>query len=497
MRGFVPMLLYLINPRNAAIYAHHYRSNRLSRYRVWKPLGLGVVAQLTPPSWTVRIIDENVTSPEYALLPTPDLVGLTAFTAQASRAYELSDQFRRRGVTVAMGGIHATVRVEEALGYVDAVVSGEAESSWGQLLEDWQHGTLKRVYQGPRVEASAIGPARHDLLPAGFAFGSIQTTRGCPLNCSFCSVTTFNGRRFRLRPIPDVVAEFRKIPERRVLIVDDNLCGTAPAHLARTKGLFRAMIEADLRKKWICQATLNIADDEELLDLAARAGCFGVFIGYESVTSEGLSEINKKFNLRSAADIRASVRRLQRRGITVIGSFILGLDADKASAGLQIARAAHAYGLDGLNLLLMTPLPGTPLWEKMEAHGRIVAHSFPDDWQYYTLCMPVAQYMHLSWTDLVEEFMSSLRAFYSRRRIAARCLRRVLHARSGRGVVTSLVVNLLCRQDIPLNVQRFRGYDLGRGSVPLARQAPQRSSDGPVTSKADGDQQIPCSIASG
>ena len=165
--------------------------------------------------------------------------------------------------------------------------------------------------------------------PAGYAFGAIQTTRGCPLNCTFCSVTAFNGARYRQRPIPDVVREFQSIREKRVLVVDDNLIGTRTEHIARAKDLFRAMAKANLRKEWVGQATINFADDEELLALAAKAGCRGVFIGFESPAPEGLRELGKKFNLLKGRDIRASVRRIQRHNIMVVGSFIIGLDVDQ------------------------------------------------------------------------------------------------------------------------------------------------------------------------
>ncbi len=207
-----------------------------------------------------------------------------------------------------------------------------------------------------------VRPARHDLLPRGYAFGAIQTTRGCPLNCSFCSVTAFNGAHYRQRPIPDVVREFQSIREKRVLVVDDNLIGTRPEHIARAKDLFRALARPHLRKEWIAQATINFADDEELLTLAAQAGCSGVFIGFESPAPEGLREYGGKFHLLQGRDIRASVRRIQRHKILVVGSFIMGLDADEPGIGPRIAETAHRYGVDNLNVLFLTPLARhTPL----------------------------------------------------------------------------------------------------------------------------------------
>jgi radical SAM superfamily enzyme YgiQ (UPF0313 family) len=329
-------------------------------------------------------------------------------------------EFRTRGVPVVMGGIHATMCSEEASERVDVVVKGEAEGVWLQVLEDAGKGTLKRVYEGNHEEIDEVPFARHDLLPNGYFFGSIQTARGCPLNCSFCSVSAFNGRRYRRRSVEDIVEEFKLIRETHVLVVDDNLIGTRKDHIAGAKELFRAMIKANLGKKWIGQATINMADDEELLRLAAKAGCVGVFIGFESPSVEGLVEVHKKFNIQKGRDFRASVRRIQRHGMVVAGSFIIGLDVDKPGIGQQIAVTANHYGVDLLNLNCLTPLPGTELWDKMESEGRIVANSFPEDWKFYTLTLPVARYKHLDRTDIWREMDSCNREFYSLSRILRR-----------------------------------------------------------------------------
>ena len=255
------MRLHLINPSNPLVNMLNVRESRWNRYRVWKPLSLMVVAGLTAPEWEITIVDENLGTPDYPAMPRPDLVGITAFTSQANRAYEVAAHFRRRGVPVVMGGIHATMCRDEVMEQVDAVVTGEAESVWPQVLEDVRQGRLKRRYDGGLADINDVPSARHHLLATGYAFGAIQTTRGCPLNCSFCSVTAFNGARYRQRAIPDVVREFQAIREKRVLVVDDNLIGTRSEHIARAKDLFRALARANLRKEWIAQATINFADD--------------------------------------------------------------------------------------------------------------------------------------------------------------------------------------------------------------------------------------------
>lgn len=454
------MRLYLVNPNNPLVSLANVKENRWNRYRVWKPLGLLVLAGLTPPEWEITVIDENLRTPDYSAMPRPDLVGITAFTSQANRAYEVARQFRSRGVSVVMGGIHATMCTEEALGHVDSIVTGEAESVWPTVLEDARRGQLQRTYAGEHIDLAEVPLARHDLLAEGYAFGSIQTTRGCPLSCSFCSVSAFNGTRYRHRPIANVIEELKSIREKWVLVVDDNLIGTNTSHIARAKELFQAMIRADLGKNWIGQVTINMADDEELLDLAVRAGCRGVFIGFESPTAEGLAEVGKKFNLLKGRSFRASVRRIRRHNILVVGSFIIGLDSDKPGIGRRIAEAASSYGVDILNALFLTPLPGTRLWDQMKSQDRIAANDFPRDWRYYTLGFPTAHYKHFSWSDIMEEMNSCDRRFYSLGRILRRVVGSFL---SRRHPIVSLVSNMSYRNNASLSRSSYRQLSIPDG----------------------------------
>jgi radical SAM superfamily enzyme YgiQ (UPF0313 family) len=344
-----------------------------------------------------------------------------------------------------MGGIHATMCPEEAKARLDSVVTGEAEQVWAQVLADARQGTLRPLYEGAYAKMDEVPPARHDLLTGDYTFGSIQTTRGCPLNCNFCSVTAFNGYRYRQRPVADVVREFGAIRERLVLVVDDNLIGTSRAHIARTKELFRAMIQARLHKRWIAQVTINMADDEELLTLAAKAGCAGVFIGFESPTAAGLKEVGKKFNLVNGRDFAASVRRIQRHRILVAGSFIMGLDTDEPGIGKRIAEAAELYGVDVLNTLFLTPLPGTRLWDEFTAQGRITADRFPDDWKHYTLTFPVARYRHFSRAEIVREMEDCDGTFYSLKNTLRRAWDSVRHWRQP---LIAVIANLSYRRNL-------------------------------------------------
>ena len=478
-----PLRLYLINPRNPLVSLTHVRESRWNRYRVWKPLGLLALAALTPPEWEITVFDENVRMPDYAALARPDLVGVTAFTSQANRAYEVAALFRGRGVPVVMGGIHATMCTVEATSYVDSVVTGEAERVWVKVLADARQGALRPLYQGAHAEMDQVPPARHDLLIGDYACGSIQTTRGCPLNCSFCSVTAFNGYRYRQRPVADVVREFGTIREKIVLIVDDNLIGTSRKHLARAKDLFRAMIQAKLRKRWIAQVTINMADDDELLALAAQAGCAGVFIGFESPTVAGLKEVGKKFNLVNGRDFAVSVRRIQRHRILVVGSFIMGLDTDEPGIGRRIVEAAEHYGVDVLNTLFLTPLPGTRLWSEFEAQGRIAADRFPEDWRHYTLTFPVARYRHFSGVDIAAEMETCDHTFYSLRNALRRAWGSFWHRRQP---LIALVANLSYRSNLRQSSKNYRVFlDMQRHRVAADHHRVEPRSEPP---------RVPCAI---
>lgn len=455
------MRLYLINPSNPLVSIVNIRESRWNRGRVWKPLGLMVIAGLTTDDWEITIIDENLGAPDYSSMPRPDLVGITAFTSQAPRAYELASRFRHDGAPVVIGGIHATMCREEAARHVDAVVTGEAETVWGQALEDVRHGRLKPWYEGGFADMAQVPAARHDLLDGEYAFGAIQTTRGCPLNCSFCSVTSFNGTRFRQRPIEQVIRELELVPEERVLIVDDNLVGTRREHIERAKELFRAMIRADLNKAWVAQATVNVANDDELLALAAAAGCRGLFIGFESPRPNGLKALSGKGSLCRCTELGEAVRRIQGHGILVAGSFIIGFDGDKPGIGRLIADTAERYGVDFLNVLFLTPLPGTRLWEEMKAQDRIALDEFPKDWSYFTLTYPVARFGGLTSNEAASEMLACSRRFYSIPRMLRRLWRNVCR---GQSVWIGFAGALSYRRNIRIDSDKLGEFEARCGS---------------------------------
>ena len=336
-------------------------------------LSLTTIAALTPPEHEVTICDENVEALD--LDADVDVVGVTLMTGTAPRGYEIAREFRARGKATVAGGFHATLNPEEAMRHFDAVVIGEAEGVWPGLLRDVEAGRLRRSYRrDPPGDLSDVPIPRRDLVEAKArhyaTVHAIQTGRGCRHACRFCSVTAFHGGRHRSRPLENVLEEIRRAP-RDFMFIDDNII--ADPDYARA--LFRAM--TPLRKRWISQCSIKIADDAELLGLARQAGCRGLFIGIESVSAENLAAMDKGFNEIDRCVERVAV--IRRQGIGVIAGMIVGMDGDDVSVFARTLEFLRKARIDSLQLSILTPLPGTPLHAEMKAAGRIADF----DWVHY------------------------------------------------------------------------------------------------------------------
>jgi len=368
--------LLLINPANKS--GSGFIVNKDTRYQ---PLSLGIIAALTPPGWKVKIIDENFRDFRFY---EADFVGFTAFSSTVSRAYELAAIYREKGIKTVIGGIHASMCPDEASRFVDSVVIGEAESIWPKVIADFESGSLQRIYKGALTDLIKSPKPRRELFHPGYIFASIQTTRGCPMNCDFCSVTAFNGSHYRYRPIDEVMDEMAEIPQRNIFILDDNIVGNTPKAQARAIELFKAMTSRGFKKEWIGQASLNVADNEEVLKYAAASGCRMLFIGIESEQEDQLSGSNKRLNLKMGVNSYDRVfKKMHKYGIAVIAGFIFGWENDtreRIDHRVQFTRHCHA---DSIQSTLLTPLPGTRLFERMKNEGKLVLDNFPADWQHY------------------------------------------------------------------------------------------------------------------
>ncbi len=344
-------------------------------------LSLLKVAALTPPGWDVSVVDEKVEPLSFDL--PADLVGITSMTCTVNRAYEIAAEFRRRGVTVVMGGMHPSSLPEEAIQHCDSVVVAEAEALWPQLVRDFERGQLQPFYRHPDGPPPLDGlpPVNWDLyagkryLPVHF----IETTRGCPLDCEFCAVTTFFGGRFRNRPLEEVMAELhrrRPFPGRFILknvvfFVDDNIL----SNRAYTRALLERI--SGLGLKWLGHASVTLADDPEMLTLCQQSGCMGVLIGFETLARETLMTIGRKGRLRM--EYFDAVQKIHDRGIGVDASFVFGFDTDGEDVFDRTLDFVTKAKIEVPYFSILTPYPGTRLFARLEQEQRLLTR----DWSLY------------------------------------------------------------------------------------------------------------------
>jgi len=352
------------------------------------PMALAILAALTPNDINIKVTDELVDDIDFSF--PADLVTLSVNTTNAFRSYEVARIFKERGAKVIMGGIHPSAMPEEAAQHADSVVRGEAETIWKILIEDVRKGDLKQIYTCEnKPDPADIPSPRWDLLNDRkyYVPRTFQVSRGCPYGCSFCSSTQFFGVKYRFRPIDLIANELRSYPKKMAVFVDDNIVGK-PDY---SRELFRAL--KGIGKMWVAQSSIDIAKDESLLQLASESGCAGLLIGFESIRYENRSDVKK---LRSPEEYADAIRVIKGHGIGVHGSFVFGFDDDTPELFYSTMDFVMKNRLDVANYCKLTPYPGTKLFEKMDAEGRLL-HK---DWSQYDRYNIVYQPKSLS----IEEF---------------------------------------------------------------------------------------------
>lgn len=359
------------------------RKMTFSRKSVFAPLNLTICAAVVPANWQPEIVDENVLDQPHTPQADVDAVGIGAMTSQAPRAYELADAYRKLGVKVILGGIHPSALPDEASTHADVVCRGDAEGTLPYALNDIAAGSHKQVYDWQEHPDAPIATPRKDLLnPKDYlAFNPIQTTRGCPHGCTFCTTPAIFGRKYRQRDIGDIVEEIRAAKEQfntRVFIFsDDNVAGNQKWAME----LFDAI--TPLKIRWASQCDILISRNEPLMKAMRRSGCEGLILGLESPKAGTLQEAGKRFI--SADEYLDRIRKIQSFGMSLWGSFIFGFDTDDWRDCMDAVRFAQMAKLCMSCYIILTPYPGTAVFEEFRQGGRLLTQ----DWNKYngsTVC---------------------------------------------------------------------------------------------------------------
>ena len=382
-------------------------------------LGLTLLAALFPKNYEVKIINEVNEEVDFGV--DVDLVGVTGLTCVIKRAYAIADRFRERGVKVILGGVHPSLLPEEAKDHADSVFIGEAEGMLDKVIEDFEAGKLKPFYKNREwFNLKGIPLPRRDLLSKRHRpfFKVIETSRGCPNRCEFCSVPIINGKRYRLRPLEEVDQELSAIIKRRgeyLFLSDDNV--TAKEDYAL--GLFEIFKRHGV--KWMGFTTIKVAMDERLLRKARESGCISLFIGFESLLQENLDKSSKQFV--SAKELTNLVKIIQNHHIGIQGAFIFGFDGDDPGIFHRTVEFVQKNNIDLPTFSVLTPFPGTPLYNRLEREGRI----FDRDWSHYDMSHAVFRPKKMTTQELQAGYLWAQKYICAPRSILKRLLRGPKH----------------------------------------------------------------------
>lgn len=381
-------------------------------------LGWLIVASLCNPATDITLVDDEVEDIPYE--KETDLVGISLFTANSYRAYEISKSFRCRGIPVILGGVHVVACPEEASEHADSIVVGEAEDTWPELLKDFNSGKLKRMYTSTNTsDLSNMPLPRRDLLDKTkySTINTVQATRGCPFDCEFCSMRILFGSRTRCRPSEEVIEEIKSLDGNAFLLNDDNLAQKRDYY----KNLFRSLIP--LNKKWVGAASWNIANDNETLDLLEKSGCRALAVGFESLEPHyGVKKIGSKGD--NFLRYKEVVKKLHTHKIAVLANFIFGFDNDNESMFKKTLEFALESQIDTAQFNILVPYPGTPVYQRLEEEGRITDRN----WSNYISCNLCYKLKNMSKRAFLEELYKLKRKFYSSSKIAIRVMRTLKRA---------------------------------------------------------------------
>lgn len=368
---------------------------------VFPPMALACLASVTPSRHQLTVIDETFV--EVTGREDVDLVGISLMTGNAVRAYELSRRFRTRGIPVVLGGIHVSLCPDDAALHADAIVIGEGELLWPQIIDDCENKRLQSRYEAKPIDLSTLPLPDHSVFdwPRYRIPQTVMASRGCPWGCSFCATTQVFGRRYRARKVESVIEEIAAFPQKFFLFLDDNLF----FNRKYARQLMTALIP--LKKQWVGQSDFSIAEDEELLNLLKKAGCLALLVGFESVSSMNFQELGKP--VKTIEDYRRTIQIIHKAGLLIQGSFIFGFDGDTLDIFQQTLDFIYQIGIDTANFCNLTPLPGTSMYKRYHEEGRMLS----DDWNKFTRQRVVFQPKNMTPRQLAEGRLWTYRQFYS------------------------------------------------------------------------------------
>ncbi len=430
------------------------------------PLVFAILKARTPTDIETLMIDERVEP--FRPVPT-DLVAMTVETFTARRAWEIARHYRSAGTPVVVGGHHPSMVPDEALEYADSVVIGDAEGAWEQVIADARNGALKPRYEGgfgpdatPKIEFDRSIFAGRKYAPVSL----VQVGRGCRFACDFCSIHAFYGKRRAQRPAADIVEEISTLPAgRMIFFVDDNLLWRRDRFVELMQAL------KPLRRSWSCQITIDVARDDELLDLMADAGCSLALIGFESLDKANLKQMRKNWN-GVAGEYDEVVERLTRRGIMIYGTFVFGYDNDRPDAFANAAEFANAQGFAIANFNPLTPMPGTGLYERLDRDGELLR---PNWWldPNYKYGDAIFQPKGMTHSQLRDGPMEARALFYNWPSILSRAARGLFAWRSPKNTALMLLANAISRREI----RRKQSQGLSEARIkPIEIPSPGRST---------------------
>jgi radical SAM superfamily enzyme YgiQ (UPF0313 family) len=377
-------------------------------------LGLTLLASLFPKTYEVKIINEVIEEIDFNA--EVDLVGITALTCVIKRAYAIADRFRERGVKVILGGVHPSLLPDEAKEHADSVFIGEAEGKLDKVIADFESGDLQPFYKNREwTDLKGMPIPRRDLLNKRYRpfFKVIETTRGCPNRCEFCSVPIINGKRYRLRPLEEIDQELSTIIKKKreyLFLADDNV--TAKENYAF--GLFEIFKRHKVR--WMGFTTIKIAMNEKLLNAARESGCVSLFIGFESLLQENLDNVSKRFV--DAKELSNLIKTIQNHQIGIQGAFIFGFDGDDPTIFKKTVEFVQKNNIDLPTFSVLTPFPGTPLFSRLEKEGRI----FDSNWSHYDMSHVVFMPKKMTVPELQEGYLWAQKYICAPRSILKRLL---------------------------------------------------------------------------